>query len=59
MPQSTMVLSERAALTADLVSALKPGDNVDGIVRSLKDFGVFVALRSADGHMHGAEVRML
>ena len=60
VPQSTMVLSERAALTSELLSSrgLKPGAVVDGVVRTLKDFGAFVALRSADGHMHGAEVRL-
>ena len=55
--QEMIVLSERAALTADLVhTGLKPGAVVDGVVRNLKDFGAFVALRSPDGHMHGAEV---
>lgn len=58
VPQESIVLSERAALTSDLVTTqgLKPGLVVDGVVRKLKDFGAFVALRSPDGHMHGAEV---
>lgn len=56
-----VVLSERAALAGEgkrrhLLSSLKPGDKVDGIVTNLTDFGAFVDLGGLEGLIHVSEL---
>ena len=56
VPGRRLVLSEAATLMADLAAQLQEGDTVEGIVTSLRDYGAFVSIRSADGELHGTQV---
>jgi small subunit ribosomal protein S1 len=61
--RNRLILSERAASKEaraaqkdKLLSSIEPGDVVEGIVSSVKDFGVFVDLGGADGMIHLTEL---
>jgi len=56
-----VVFSERAAQSepgkrAEIFNALKPGQNVKGIVTNITDFGVFVDLGGVEGLIHISEL---
>lgn len=56
-----LVFSERAALAGEgqrryLLSSLKPGDVVKGVVTNVTDFGVFVDLGGLEGLVHVSEL---
>lgn len=59
--QSRLILSERAARVlpgerADLLSRIRVGDNVSGVVTNLCDFGAFVDLGGLEGLIHISEL---
>lgn len=59
--QNRLILSERAAQTApgeraDLLSRIRPGDTLQGIVTNLCDFGAFVDLGGLEGLIHISEL---
>ncbi|KAK9805682.1 hypothetical protein WJX72_011770 [[Myrmecia] bisecta] len=49
------VLSERAALRGQLLTRMKPGQVVRGVVTRLVDYGAFVALVDKQGYKMGCE----
>lgn len=56
-----VVFSERAAQSepgkrAEIFNALKPGQNVKGVVTNVTDFGVFVDLGGVEGLIHISEL---
>lgn len=56
-----VVFSERAAQSepgkrAEIFNALKPGQNVKGVVTNITDFGVFVDLGGVEGLIHISEL---
>jgi small subunit ribosomal protein S1 len=61
--RNRLILSERAAakeartqLKDKLLSSIEPGQQLEGIVSSVKDFGAFVDLGGADGMIHLSEI---
>lgn len=59
IPDRQLILSEQATMVEELAASLTEGDVVEGIVTRVVDYGAFVSLRSPDGGMHGAVVRLL
>ena len=49
-------MAERAKLQEELFARIHVGDVVDGIVKNVTDFGVFVDLGGADGLLHISEI---
>jgi len=59
--EERVVFSERAAQSetgkrAEIFNALKPGQNVKGVVTNVTDFGVFVDLGGVEGLIHISEL---
>ncbi len=61
--RNRLILSERAAakeartqLKDKLLSSIEPGQQLEGIVSSVKEFGAFVDLGGADGMVHLSEM---
>jgi small subunit ribosomal protein S1 len=61
--RNRLILSERAAskearnaLKDKLLASIEPGQELEGVVSSVKDFGAFVDLGGADGMIHLSEV---
>jgi small subunit ribosomal protein S1 len=61
--RNRLILSERLAMREwrrqqkeQLLDTLKEGDNYDGIISSIADFGAFVDLGGADGLIHLSEL---
>ncbi|MCA9910605.1 MAG: S1 RNA-binding domain-containing protein, partial [Anaerolineae bacterium] len=59
--QNRLIFSERAARAqpgerADLLAALRPGDQVSGVITNLCDFGAFVDLGGLEGLIHISEL---
>ncbi len=61
--RNRLILSERAAakeartqLKDKLLSTIEPGQTLEGIVSSVKEFGAFVDLGGADGMIHLSEL---
>ena len=51
-----LLMAEREKLQEELFSRIKVGDVVDGVVKNVTDFGVFVDLGGADGLLHISEI---
>ncbi|MCR5508646.1 MAG: 30S ribosomal protein S1 [Lachnospiraceae bacterium] len=51
-----LLMAEREQLQKELFARIKVGDVVDGIVKNVTDFGVFVDLGGADGLLHISEI---
>ena len=51
-----LMMAKRAELQKELFARLKAGDVVEGIVKNVTDFGVFVDLGGADGLLHISEM---
>ena len=51
-----LMMAKRAELQKELFARLKVGDVVEGIVKNVTDFGVFVDLGGADGLLHISEM---
>ena len=51
-----LLMAERSKLQKELFEKIKVGDMVDGIVKNVTDFGVFVDLGGADGLLHISEI---
>ena len=51
-----LLMAEREQLQKELFAKIKVGDVVDGIVKNVTDFGVFVDLGGADGLLHISEI---
>lgn len=56
MPEGKLVLSEKATVMFELMSALELGGEYNGIVARLTDYGAFVTLQDEDGKPNGTEV---
>ncbi len=59
--QNRLILSERAARAqpgerADILTRLRPGDTVSGVVTNLCDFGAFLDLGGLEGLIHISEL---
>jgi len=61
--RNRLILSERLAMREwrrqqkeQLLDSLKEGDNYDGVISSIADFGAFVDLGGADGLIHLSEL---
>lgn len=61
--RNRLILSERLAMREwrrqqkeQLLESLKEGDNYDGVISSIADFGAFVDLGGADGLIHLSEL---
>ncbi len=57
--QNKLIVSEKAArreLTEDKIAAIKPGDEVEGIVTGIVDFGIFVNVDGVEGMVHISEI---
>ncbi len=51
-----LLMAERKQLQKELFERIKVGDVVDGVVKNVTDFGVFVDLGGADGLLHISEI---
>ncbi len=51
-----LLMAEREKLQKELFERIKVGDVVDGVVKNVTDFGVFVDLGGADGLLHISEI---
>ncbi len=51
-----LLMAEREQLQKELFAKINVGDVVDGIVKNVTDFGVFVDLGGADGLLHISEI---
>ena len=51
-----LLMAEREKLQKELFDRLKVGDVVDGVVKNVTDFGVFIDLGGADGLLHISEM---
>ncbi len=51
-----LMMAKRAELQKELFAKLKVGDVVEGVVKNVTDFGVFVDLGGADGLLHISEM---
>ena len=51
-----LLMAEREKLQKELFERLKVGDIVDGVVKNVTDFGVFIDLGGADGLLHISEM---
>ncbi|MCI9545616.1 MAG: 30S ribosomal protein S1 [Lachnospiraceae bacterium] len=51
-----LLLAERAEKQKELMARIAPGDVVEGIVKNVTDFGVFIDLGGADGLLHISEM---
>ncbi|MCR5232298.1 MAG: 30S ribosomal protein S1 [Lachnospiraceae bacterium] len=51
-----LLMAERKKLQKELFERIKVGDVVDGVVKNVTDFGVFVDLGGADGLLHISEI---
>ena len=51
-----LLMAEREKLQEELFARIKVGDVVDGVVKNVTDFGVFVDLGGADGLLHISEI---
>ena len=51
-----LLMAERMEMQKELLSKLKVGDIVKGIVKNVTDFGVFIDLGGADGLLHISEM---
>ena len=51
-----LLLAERAEKQKELMARIAPGDVVEGIVKNVTDFGVFIVLGGADGLLHISEM---
>lgn len=51
-----LLMAEREKLQKELFERIHVGDVVDGIVKNVTDFGVFVDLGGADGLLHISEI---
>lgn len=51
-----LMMAKRAELQKELFARLKAGDVVEGVVKNVTDFGVFVDLGGADGLLHISEM---
>ncbi len=51
-----LMMAKRAELQKELFERLKVGDVVEGVVKNVTDFGVFVDLGGADGLLHISEM---
>ncbi|MBR4719209.1 MAG: 30S ribosomal protein S1 [Lachnospiraceae bacterium] len=51
-----LLMAEREKLQKELFEKIHVGDVVDGIVKNVTDFGVFVDLGGADGLLHISEI---
>lgn len=51
-----LLLAERAEKQKELMARIAPGDVVEGVVKNVTDFGVFIDLGGADGLLHISEM---
>ena len=51
-----LILAEKAKLQEELFARIQPGDVVEGTVKNVTDFGVFIDLGGADGLLHISEM---
>jgi 4-hydroxy-3-methylbut-2-enyl diphosphate reductase len=51
-----LMKAKKAELQKELFARIKPGDRVEGVVKNVTDFGVFVDLGGADGLLHISEM---
>lgn len=51
-----LLMAEREKLQKELFEKLQVGDVVDGVVKNVTDFGVFIDLGGADGLLHISEM---
>ena len=51
-----LLMAEREKLQKELFAKIHVGDMVDGVVKNVTDFGVFVDLGGADGLLHISEI---
>lgn len=51
-----LILAEKAELQKKLFETIKPGDTVEGVVKNVTDFGVFIDLGGCDGLLHISEM---
>ncbi len=51
-----LLMAERMKKQKELFEKIHPGDVVDGVVKNVTDFGVFVDLGGADGLLHISEI---
>ena len=51
-----LLLVEREKMQKELLERIKIGDRVEGIVKNVTDFGVFIDLGGADGLLHISEM---
>lgn len=51
-----LLMAERMQKQKELFEKIHPGDVVDGVVKNVTDFGVFVDLGGADGLLHISEI---
>ena len=51
-----LLMAEREKLQKELLERIHVGDVVDGVVKNVTDFGVFVDLGGADGLLHISEI---
>ncbi len=51
-----LLMAEHEKLQKELLSRISVGDMLDGIVKNVTDFGVFVDLGGADGLLHISEI---
>lgn len=51
-----LLMAEREKLQKELFDKLQVGDIVDGVVKNVTDFGVFIDLGGADGLLHISEM---
>ena len=51
-----LLMAERMKMQKELLERIHVGDVVDGIVKNVTDFGVFVDLGGADGLLHISEI---
>jgi small subunit ribosomal protein S1/4-hydroxy-3-methylbut-2-enyl diphosphate reductase len=51
-----LLMAERMKMQKELFERIHPGDVVDGVVKNVTDFGVFVDLGGADGLLHISEI---
>jgi small subunit ribosomal protein S1 len=54
--RTALLKEEAAAKNEQLMQSIKVGDIVEGVVRSLRDFGAFVDLGGAEGLIHVSEM---
>ena len=51
-----LVAVEKAKAQAELLSRIEPGQQVEGVVKNITDFGAFIDLGGADGLLHISEM---